>query len=183
MPVFSGKIEAISIKEIKVGGVVKPDQFDNTHRLSFMIGETWFSGGSNKGGGYVNKDVQDLGKGDEVEFMYVEKGDFKNVTRVSFQRLVKAEVTSAPVASTSYTPQDGSPNPAAVGQVLNLILDSGWTLSELLESSEGELVRRISEVNAAKKRIADLWNAEAKAESNQQQEQAAHSVSEDDIPF
>ena len=154
MPVFSGKIEAISIKEIKVGGVVKPDQFDNTHRLSFMIGETWFSGGSNKGGGYVNKDVQDLGKGDEVEFMYVEKGDFKNVTRVSFQRLVKAEVTSPPVASTSYTPQDGSPNPAAVGQV-----------------------------NAAKKRIADLWNAEAKAESNQQQEQAAHSVSEDDIPF
>jgi hypothetical protein len=183
MPVFSGKIEAISVKEIMVDGVAKPDNYDNTHRLSFMVGETWFSGGSNKGGSYVNKDVQDLGKGDEVEFMYVVKGDFKNVTRTSFQRMKKAPVAEG--GGQAYTPsaKGGSPNPAAVGQVLNLILDSGWSLGELLAASDSELSRRIQEVNAAKDRIASLWNGESKAESNQQQEQAAHSVDEDDIPF
>ena len=173
MPTMQGTVSGVSVKEMP-----QPDQFGNTHRLNACLSDVWYSFGSNKGGGYVNKDVPDLASGDEIEFMFVENGDFKNVKRATVQRSAKG--TGSPPSNKSATPSgsshSSSPNPAAVGQVLNILLDSGATLDSILTMDEGKLLKAISDVEAAKARISSLSGKKPPQKPAQQEP-------EDEIPF
>ena len=177
MALAEGVVEAISVKEMP-----EPDKFDNTHRFSFKLDsmDKWFSVGSVKGAAaYVNKNLKALNKGDMIEFAYDINGDFFNVRKPSVQRTKEA---APQVASTSSgISGTGSPNPAAVGQVLNILLDSGLTLKGIGTMSDQELVTAIQAAQKAKDRIASLWNvseveADAVAEAKTDPEM-------DDIPF
>jgi hypothetical protein len=131
MPALSGIVEAISIKALN-----EPDRFGNLHRCSIKLGEDWVSWGTTKKPEISYKEGENyktLQKGMEVEFMYVQNGDFKNIKKtslavISTEGAQAAPPPSAPAqqqAAPAYKPQaKGSfVNPAEVGQCLNLAAD------------------------------------------------------------
>ena len=131
MPALSGIVEAISIKALN-----EPDRFGNLHRCSIKLGEDWVSWGTTKKPEISYKEGENyktLQKGMEVEFMYKQNGDFKNISKtslavISTEGAQAAPPPSAPAqqqAAPAYKPQaKGSfVNPAEVGQCLNLAAD------------------------------------------------------------
>ena len=130
MPALSGIVEVISIKALN-----EPDRYGNLHRCSIKIGEDWVSWGTTKKPEISYKEGENyktLQKGMEVEFMYKQNGDFKNISKTTLSVLstegAQAAAPSAPAqpqAAPAYKPQaKGSfVNPAEVGQCLNLAAD------------------------------------------------------------
>jgi hypothetical protein len=130
MPALSGIVQNIYIKSLS-----EPDRFGNLHRCGFKIGEDLVSWGTTKKPEISYKEGEDykqLQNGMEVEFMYVQNGDFKNIKKTSLAVLstegAQAAPPSAPAqqqAAPAYKAQaKGSfVNPAEVGQCLNLAAD------------------------------------------------------------
>jgi hypothetical protein len=131
MPALSGVVEAISIKALD-----EADRFGNLHRCSLKLGEDWVSWGTTKKPEISYKEgdsYKTLLKGMEVEFMYKQNGDFKNISKttlavISTEGAQAAPPPKAPVqqqAAPAYKPQakGGFVNPAEVGQCLNLAVD------------------------------------------------------------
>ena len=131
MPALSGIVEAISIKALN-----EPDRFGNLHRCSIKLGEDWVSWGTTKKPEISYKEGENyktLQKGMEVEFMYKQNGDFKNISKTSLSVISTEGAQAAPPpsapaqqqAAPAYKPQaKGSfVNPAEVGQCLNLAAD------------------------------------------------------------
>mgnify|MGYP003675924793 CR=1 FL=1 len=131
MPALSGIVEVISIKALN-----EPDRFGNLHRCSIKIGEDWVSWGTTKKPEISYKEGENyktLQKGMEVEFMYVQNGDFKNIKKTSLAVLSTEGAQAAPPpsahaqqqAAPAYKPQakGNFVNPAEVGQCLNLAAD------------------------------------------------------------
>ena len=130
MPSLSGIVEVISIKALN-----EPDRYGNLHRCSIKLGEDWVSWGTTKKPEISYKEGENyktLQKGMEVEFMYKQNGDFKNISKTTLSVLstegAQAAAPSAPAqpqAAPAYKPQaKGSfVNPAEVGQCLNLAAD------------------------------------------------------------
>ena len=126
MASVNGKIEAISIKDMP-----QPDNYGNTFRASLKIGEDWYSYGQIKRDAINVKNGSDwvqLAKGMDVEFMFVQNGDFRNIKKASFS-ITDASGAQAPQAprppqSTQSTQGAGTSksfvNPAEIGQCLNL---------------------------------------------------------------
>jgi hypothetical protein len=146
MPALIGVVEAISIKALN-----EPDRFGNLHRCSIKLGEDWVSWGTTKKPEISYKEGENyktLQKGMEVEFMYVQNGDFKNIKKTSLAVLSTdgaqaAAAPSAPAqqqAAPAYkAPQakGGFVNPAEVGQCLNLAVDVlGLDAEALLDTSQ-----------------------------------------------
>jgi hypothetical protein len=131
MPAITGHVEAISIKALN-----EPDRFGNLHRCSIKVGEDWVSWGTTKKPEISYKEGENyktLQKGMEVEFMYVQNGDFKNIKKTSLAVLSTEGAQAAPPPS-APAPQQAAPaykpqakgnfvNPAEVGQCLNLAAD------------------------------------------------------------
>ena len=143
MPALSGLVEVISIKPLN-----EPDRFGNLHRCSIKIGEDWISWGTTKKPEISYKEgdsYKTLMKGMEVEFMYKQNGDFKNISKTSLSVLSTegAQAAQAPAPqqqrATSQAPQaKGSfVNPAEVGQCLNLAADVlGLDADDLLDKQQ-----------------------------------------------
>jgi hypothetical protein len=152
MPAITGHVEAISIKALN-----EPDRFGNLHRCQILIkhgegkeGETWASWGTTKKPEISYKEGENyktLQKGMEVEFMYVQNGDFKNIKKTSLAVLSTEGAQAAPPpsapaqqqAAPAYKPQaKGSfVNPAEVGQCLNLAVEVlGLDAEALLDTSQ-----------------------------------------------
>ena len=106
MPSVQGLVEAVSIKEMQ-----SPDKFDNTHRASFKIGDNWYSYGSIKNGkpGEIYTKSGLITKGCELELMYDQNGDFKNVKKATVSVLKAGQPSQgtggsgAQTKSTSYS--------------------------------------------------------------------------------
>jgi len=127
MPHITGKIEAISIKEM-----AKPDNYDNKYRDSMKIGDEWFSFGTTKKPEISVKMGETwtvLQKGMEIEFMYDINGDFKNIKKKTVSITdTSGAVASAPVqqqapSGTQGAAKAGYVNPATVGACLNLAIE------------------------------------------------------------
>jgi hypothetical protein len=144
MPALSGIVEAISIKALN-----EPDRFGNLHRCSLKLGEDWVSWGTTKKPEISYKEGESyktLQKGMEVEFMYKQNGDFKNISKTSLAVIstegAQAATPSAPAqqqAAPAYKPQaKGSfVNMAEVGQCLNLSVDVlGLDAEALLDTTQ-----------------------------------------------
>jgi hypothetical protein len=145
MPALSGIVEAISIKALN-----EPDRFGNLHRCSLKLGEDWVSWGTTKKPEISYKEGESyktLQKGMEVEFMYKQNGDFKNISKtslavISTEGAQAATPPSAPAqqqAAPAYKPQaKGSfVNMAEVGQCLNLSVDVlGLDAEALLDTTQ-----------------------------------------------
>jgi hypothetical protein len=145
MPALSGIVEAISIKALN-----EPDRFGNLHRCSIKLGEDWVSWGTTKKPEISYKEGDEyktLQKGMEVEFMYKQNGDFKNISKtslavISTEGAQAAATPSAPAqqqAAPAYKPQakGGFVNMAEVGQCLNLSVDVlGLNQEELLDPTQ-----------------------------------------------
>ena len=112
MPAISAVVEAISVKEMPA-----PDKFENTHRASFKIGDDWFSYGTIKRGvaGEIWTKSGMITTGAEIEFMYDQNGDFKNVKKATVTVLKPGNAPQA-----SGTPAAGSA-PAKGGYNSNII--------------------------------------------------------------
>jgi hypothetical protein len=144
MPSISGIVEAISIKPLN-----EPDRFGNLHRCSIKIGEDWISWGTTKKPEISYKEGENyktLQKGMEVEFMYKQNGDFKNISKTSLSVLSTEGAQAAPPpsapaqqAAAYKAPQakGGFVNPAEVGQCLNLAADVlGLDAEALLDTTQ-----------------------------------------------
>ena len=131
MPALSGIVEAISIKALN-----EPDRFGNLHRCSIKLGEDWVSWGTTKKPEISYKEGENyktLQKGMEVEFMYKQNGDFKNISKTSLAVISTEGAQAAPPPSAPAQPQaapaykkpyvSSNVNPAEVGQCLNLAAD------------------------------------------------------------
>jgi hypothetical protein len=143
MPSISGIVEGISIKPLN-----EPDRFGNLHRCSIKIGEDWISWGTTKKPEISYKEGENyktLQKGMEVEFMYKQNGDFKNISKTSLSVLN----TEGAQAAQAPQPQQQAPaykapqakgsfvNPAEVGQCLNLAADVlGLDAEALLDTTQ-----------------------------------------------
>ena len=121
MPAFQGTVEAISVKEMP-----SPDKFDNTHRASFKIGDDWFSYGSIKNGkpGEIWTKSGMITKGCELELMYDQNGDFKNVKKATVSILKKGasnEQTQGTAGSAAGTKSSFNSNVVgmSVGAAMN----------------------------------------------------------------
>lgn len=170
MPLESGRVEAISIKKMP-----EPDQFDNTHRINFLIKEgdqdTWYSLGTSKGGAYANKDIPELHRRDKIEFMYDINGDFKNVKRATMT-LLEAAPAKGKISSNS-----GSPEGWAVGQVLNIMVEqSRGDFNKILDPNF--MREQIINYKKAQEQIVQLWDAA----QNEPQPRTQNNF-DDDIPF
>ena len=131
MPALSGIVEAISIKALN-----EPDRFGNLHRCSIKLGEDWVSWGTTKKPEISYKEGENyktLQKGMEVEFMYKQNGDFKNISKTSLS-VISIEGAQAAPPPSAPAQQQAAPaykkpyvssnvNPAEVGQCLNLAAD------------------------------------------------------------
>ena len=129
MPHMTGTIEAVSIKPLP-----QPDNYGNTFRASLKIGEDWISYGTIKKETINVKDGNDwvqVAKGMDVEFMYKQNGDFKNIDKKSFT-ITDASNAQAPQAprvqnqapaNTQGANKGSFVNPAEVGQCLNLAVE------------------------------------------------------------
>jgi hypothetical protein len=147
MPALSGNVEAISIKALN-----EPDRFGNLHRCSIKVGEDWVSWGTTKKPEISYKEgdsYKTLQKGMEVEFMYVQNGDFKNIKKTSLAVLSTEGAQAAPPPSMLYPAQQqaapaykkpyvsSNVNPAEVGQCLNLAADVlGLDADDLLDPQQ-----------------------------------------------
>jgi hypothetical protein len=144
MPAISGIVEAISIKALN-----EPDRFGNLHRCSIKIGEEWVSWGTTKKPEISYKEGENyktLQKGMEVEFMYKQNGDFKNISKTSLSVLstegAQAAPPSAPApqqAAPTYKPQAKGEfvNGAIIGQCLNLAVNTlGLSKSDVLDRAK-----------------------------------------------
>ena len=131
MPALSGIVEVISIKALD-----EPDRFGNLHRCRIKIGEDWASWGTTKKPEISYKEGENyktLQKGMEVEFMYKQNGDFKNISKTSLSVLSTEGAQAAPSPRAPAQQQAAPPfkkpyassnvNPAEVGQCLNLATD------------------------------------------------------------
>ena len=141
MPALSGIVEAISIKALN-----EPDRFGNLHRCSIKIGEDWVSWGTTKKPEISYKEGESyktLQKGMEVEFMYVQNGDFKNIKKTSLA-VISTEGAQAAAPSAPAQPQAAPPfkkpygssnvNPAEVGQCMNLAAHiGGYSSHDMLD--------------------------------------------------
>jgi hypothetical protein len=145
MPALSGIVQNIYIKSLS-----EPDRFGNLHRCGFKIGEDLVSWGTTKkpeisykeGEGY-----KQLQNGMEVEFMYVQNGDFKNIKKTSLA-VISTEGAQASPPPSAPAQQQAAPaykkpyvssnvNPAEVGQCLNLAVDVlGLNREELLDPTQ-----------------------------------------------
>lgn len=163
MPHITGKIEAISIKEM-----AKPDNYDNKYRDSMKIGDEWFSFGTTKKPEISVKMGETwtvLQKGMEIEFMYDINGDFKNIKK----KTVSITDTSGAVASASVQQQApsgtqgaakaGYVNPAEVGQCMNLAVDVlKLDGKQLLDDTE--VKKAIAWYKAVRVKFTALYNEE-----------------------
>jgi hypothetical protein len=145
MPALSGVVEAISIKALN-----EPDRFGNLHRCSIKLGEDWVSWGTTKKPEISYKEGENyktLQKGMEVEFMYVQNGDFKNIKKTSLAVISTEGAQAAPPPSAPAQQQaapaykkpyvSSNVNPAEVGQCLNLAADVlGLDAEALLDPSQ-----------------------------------------------
>jgi hypothetical protein len=145
MPALSGIVEAISIKALN-----EPDRFGNLHRCSIKVGEDWVSWGTTKKPQISYKEgdnYKSLQKGMEVEFMYVQTGDFKNIKKTSLAVIstdgcfvttppsAPAQQQAAPAYKKPYV--SSNVNPAEVGQCLNLAADVlGLDADDLLDPQQ-----------------------------------------------
>jgi hypothetical protein len=144
MPALSGVVEAISIKALN-----EPDRFGNLHRCSIKLGEDWVSWGTTKKPEISYKEGESyktLQKGMEVEFMYKQNGDFKNISKTSLA--VTSTEGAQAAAAPSAPAQQAAPaykkpyvssnvNPAEVGQCLNLAADVlGLDAEALLDTTQ-----------------------------------------------
>jgi hypothetical protein len=149
MPALSGIVQNIYIKSLS-----EPDRFGNLHRCGFKIGEDLVSWGTTKKPEISYKEGENykqLQNGMEVEFMYKQNGDFKNISKttlsvISTEGAQAAAPPSAPAVSGGLR-QDGPiskpqakgnfVNPAEVGQCLNLAVDVlGLNQEELLDPQQ-----------------------------------------------
>lgn len=101
MPSFSGTVQAVSVKQMQA-----PDQYENTHRANLLIGDDWYSYGSIKRGvqGEVWTKTGMITKGAEVEGMFDQNGDFKNIKKATVTVLkVGQDNQSSPAGAASTT--------------------------------------------------------------------------------
>lgn len=179
MPLAQGKIEAISVKMMP-----QADQFDNTHRVNFLMGageqETWYSLGSSKGGAYANKDIPELHRGDVVEFMYDINGDFKNVKRATMTLTQAAAVTTTgSITGAVVSKIGGSPNPAEVGQAMNLAVQLNPDVKQYSDFNNQDIIRgAIIDYRNLKKQFTDLWDV-----ALNEPQPGVNDSFDDDIPF
>jgi hypothetical protein len=163
MPAINGTVEFLSIKER-----AKPDNYENTHRASIKIGDSWYSYGTIKKD-KVNIKTGDswteLQKGMEVEFMYDQNGDFANIKKKTFSITdASTAVASAPVQQSSVQGQGTQAgnktsfvNPAEIGQCLNLAVDVlGLNGEELLD--DAEVKKAIAWYKAVRIKFNTLYN-------------------------
>ena len=143
MPSISGIVEVISIKPLN-----EPDRFGNLHRCSIKIGEDWISWGTTKKPEISYKEGENyktLQKGMEVEFMYKQNGDFKNISKTSLSVLSTegAQAAQAPQpqqqAAAYKAPQAKVEfvNGAIIGQCLNLAVTTlGLSKDDVLDRAK-----------------------------------------------
>ena len=105
MPAVNAEVEFVSVKELD-----KPDNYDNTHRASFKIGDDWFSYGTIKRGvaGEIWTKSGMITKGAEIEFMYDQNGDFKNVKKATVTVLKPGAENSPSPASQAKASKKGT---------------------------------------------------------------------------
>jgi hypothetical protein len=177
MAYLKGKIEAISAKEIPA------DNYGNTYRYGIRIGDDWYSMGTGKKPYiYVGSLGDQLNKGDEIEFMYETNGKYKNVNKKSITRTSVGSGQSAPAQQQSAQ-TSSDPNPAAVGQVINLALETGLvkSIDDLLDPVKAR--EAVKKVRAAKEVVASVWDKDLSPVQKPVQEAVQEDQFDDDIPF
>jgi hypothetical protein len=165
MATASGIVEFISIKQMPT-----EDKYGNKFRASYKIGEDWYSHGTIKQEKIGIKDGQgwhDLAKGDTIEFMYDQNGDFKNVKKAT------VSITEKGAGASQNTPQStpaptkaaggGKPfvNAAEVGQCMNLAVQLGMVKD--YKGFTDEAIRAcITEYKSLRQRFHDMYLEEPK---------------------
>jgi len=163
MPAINGTVEFLSIKEM-----AKPDNYENTHRASIKIGDSWYSYGTIKKD-KVNIKTGDswteLAKGMEVEFMFDQSGDFANIKKKTFSITdASGAVAPPPVqqqanTGTQSAAKSGYVNPAEVGQCMNLAVEVlKLDGKQLLDDSE--VLEAIAWYKAVRVKFTELYNTE-----------------------
>lgn len=169
MPALTGIVEAISIKPMP-----EPDRFGNEFRGSIKVGEDWVSWGGLKKQSISYKEgdsYHELLKGMEIEFMYKQNGDFKNISKTTLSVLntegaqAKAPSAPPPQRATTQAPQakGGFVNPAARGQAMNLAVEVlGYKKDDFADSKK--IVDAIQWYLKSAKAFEDLWSTAEKGE-------------------
>ena len=163
---MTGTIEAVSIKPLP-----QPDNYGNTFRASLKIGEDWISYGTIKKETINVKDGNDwvqVAKGMDVEFMYKQNGDFKNIDKKSFT-ITDASNAQAPQAprqqsAPAQQPQQAGKNfvnPAMRGQAMNLAAEVlGYKEADFSDAKK--IVYAIKWYLTSAKDFESLWDTAEK---------------------
>lgn len=128
MPIKEGKITKVWTQAI-----AKPDQFGNTHRVSFIIDDDFYQIGNSKSVRspvYVNKENTDVSEGDLVSFRFENKEVggkiYKNIDKKSFnieEKGPREQATTSTGANKSNKKEEV--HGGEVGQAMNFAKDLG----------------------------------------------------------
>jgi len=181
MPGFSGTVEVVSVKEMD-----KQDQYENTHRASFKMGDDWFSYGSIKRGvqGEIWTKTGMITKGAEIEGMYDQNGDFKNVKKATVTVLKEGSGNTAPTRGSS-TSKKGTDS-YVIGMAIGASMNQAVTLHGPAKKGEVDfdfLEKTCLQLyNITQPLIADLASGKD-AEKAVVEKSAPDDSFDDDIPF
>lgn len=160
MPLAAGTVEAVSVKPIPNPNA-KEKEWGHTHRASIKIGEDWFSMGGKKDGEKTIFTKSGLiGVGAEVEFIYIENGDFKNVNRGSITVKKAADpIQSAPKKAYIKGSSDQYANGAQIGQCINLAVELGLAKSYEDLKKPATIQKAITHYKETKDLYSKAWDS------------------------
>lgn len=155
MPAFQSVVEAISIKPLS-----EPDRYGNTFRASVKFGEDWYSWGSLKkqeinfknGSGW-----HQLAKGDEIEGMYKQNGDFKNIQPKTVTLIAEGKGAPAPQAKPAAK-TSGEPfiNPSAIGNAGNYLMHClEFTHSDMMDDEK--ILEGLVKYHESREQLYKFW--------------------------
>jgi len=198
MPATSGIVKQVFIKEYD-----SPKSFEfegktitNTHRCSIkMEDDTWYGLGDVNNGvrGEVFVKAGLITAGADIEFMFTQSPckKFNNIKKATIcinKAGAPNEHSESKIPQPSANQAVGSPNPAAVGQAMNLAVELGVCKSYADMASPDKVREAIIAYKAAKLLFSDLWEPatkepQPKVRENETQAAGFNDSFDDDIPF
>lgn len=187
----TGKVTGLKFKDLG-----SPDRFENTHRAMMWIEDVnhegkqicFMKGVKDKGRGAAlnvqfNGEWVQLAEGDEVQFKFKQNGDFFNFSSVEV--LEKGNGTppqsqgssGASVTQSQPSFDPSAPNPAAIGQAMNLAVELKLAKKYDDLMDEAKVIEAIKAYKKAKQTFTDLWDKATPAPAENDV------MEEDDVPF
>ena len=141
-----------TVEYVKATALSGPDSYGNLYRLSMKVDGVWYSLSNSKRDTInvkYNGTFHSLAKGDSINFVYTERGDFKNV-KTSQVNLLSVNTAPTSVETTKSVVSSDTQTRISVGHAINnatlLAIDDGNTTIDHIKERAQEILNLAEEL-------------------------------------